>query len=895
MRDFRALVRARLGPLPLDPAREAEIVDELAQHAADHFEELVAGGMSEDEALASALRPLDGSGRAAAEIARADRARRSAPAPPPSPRGFVVADVWRDARYAVRLLRRAPGFTAAAVVTLALGIGANAAIFSVVNAVLLRPLPYADPSRLVVVGGRGVDNRAGNLGYLTFVDWRARAHAFDELALIRSWNPTLLGGEGPERIAAMRVSANFFALLGVAPVVGRDFRAGEDTPATRRVVVLSDRLWQRRFHGDPRILGRSIDLSDGAYIVVGVMPRLFPPLVSEHFYQAAELWAPVGYDATQAFACRNCQHLKALGRLKRGVTIAAAERDVGDIQAALGREHPADYASESGVVVVPLADELAGAVRAPLLVLMGAVVFMLVIACANVANLLLARLAARERDLALRAALGASVGRMIRQLLIESAIVAASGAALGVAAAAAVVPLLAHLTPVPIPRLGDARVDVAVLAFAAAATAATTVGFGLLPAIRAARFRPLASLAGSGRSSGVAPNAAARRLLIGAEIAIAIALAAGAGLMIKSVGRLLGVDPGFDPDRVLTLQLSMIGPQYARNETVVAKGDEILARLRTIAGVDSAALAGQIPLGGNRDAWGFHVEGRRWTADDPSVERYSVTPDYFRAMRIPLRRGRLIADADRANTAFVMVLGDRTARALWPNEDPIGRRVRIGGTDGAWFTIVGIAGDVRHDALAEPPTLQMYTAQAQLTDSFLTVVLRTSGDPAAIAHDARQAIASAAADVPVYQVAPLRDLVEKSAGARRFLMVLLELFSGVAVLMTAVGVYGVVSYSVAERTREIGIRAALGASRADVVRLVLGRGLALVAAGAAAGVVLAALTTRFLQQSLYGVSATDAPTFAGVVTILLAVAAAAHLVPIARATRVDPTVALRQE
>ena len=895
MPDFKALVRSRLGPLPLDPARAADIVDELAQHAADHYAELIAGGTPAPDALAAALAPLDSSGRTAIEIARADRVRLSAPAPPPASSGSIAADVVRDLRYAARLLVRAPGFAAAAIVTLALGIGANAAIFSVVNAVLLRPLPYADPSRLVVIGGRDVDNRAGNLGYLTFVDWRARSHAFDELAVIRSWNPTLAGGEGPERIAGMRVSANFFRLLGVAPAFGRDFNADEDTPAGRRVVVLSDRLWRRRFHADPQTIGRSIDLNDGAYTVVGVMPASFPPLVSEHFYQAAELWAPVGYDPTLAFACRSCQHLKAIGRVKRDMAIAAAERDLSDIQTALRREHPADYASESGVVAIPLTAELAGPVRTPLLVLMGAVVFVLAIACANVANLLLARLAARERDLALRAALGASAGRMIRQLLIESALIAACGAALGVAAAAAIVPLLGQLTPVAIPRLAEARIDASVLAFATAATLATTIGFGLLPAIRASRFRSLASLAAGARLTSGASTAAARRLLIGADIAIAVVLLAGAGLMIKSVGRLLGVDPGFDPDHVLTLQLSMVGPAYAKNEAVVAKGDEILARLTTIAGVEAAALAGQIPLGGNRDSWGFHVEGRRWTADDPSVERYSVTPDYFRAMRIPLQRGRLITDADRANTPFVMLVGERTARALWPNEDPIGRRVRIGGTEGPWHTIVGIVGDVRHDTLAEPPRLQMYTAQTQITDSFLTVVVRTGGDPAALAREARQAIVSAAADVPVYKIAPLRDVVATSVGPRRFVMVLLEIFSGVALLMTAVGVYGVVAYSVAERTREIGIRAALGASRADVVRLVLGSGLAIVAAGVAAGIALAAVTTRFLRESLYGVSATDAPTFAGVVAMLFGVAVAAHLVPIARATRVDPTIALREE
>jgi putative ABC transport system permease protein len=372
-------------------------------------------------------------------------------------------------------------------------------------------------------------------------------------------------------------------------------------------------------------------------------------------------------------------------------------------------------------------------------------------------------------------------------------------------------------------------------------------------------------------------------------------LLVGAGLMIKSVGRLLGVNPGFDPDRVLTMQISMAGAAYAKNETVVAKTDEMVARLRALPGVEAAAAAGQIPLGGNGDRWGFHIEGRPAGPGDPSVERYSVTPDYFRVMRIPLRRGRLFTNADRAGAQDVMLVGEQTARTLWPGADPIGQHVKIGGTDGPWRTIVGIVGDVRHHELAAAPTMQMYTPQAQVTDSYLTMVIRAESDPSILAGEARRAIWSVASDVPVYEVAPLSALVAKSVGPRRFVMMLLELFGAVALLMTAVGVYGVISYSVAERTREIGIRAALGASRADIVRLVLGGGLGVVAIGVAAGVVIASAATRYLHTSLYDVSATDPSTFAAVAVVLFAVAAIAQGVPVARAMRVEPSVALRQD
>ena len=627
----------------------------------------------------------------------------------------MIIDLARDTLYAARLLRRSPGFAAIALITLALGIGANTAIFSVLNAVLLRPLPYADPDRLVLIGERGPTGSAGNVGYTTFLDWRDRSHAFEEMALIRSWIPTLITNGEPERISGLRVSANFFHMLGVKPMVGRDFTAAEDTPDLWRVVIVSDGLWRRRFGADPSVVGRVVTMNDLQYTIIGVMPPSFEPLISERFYQRADMWALVGYDRSLPSACRSCQHLKALARINAGVPIEAARADIDAVQAQLRRELPSEY-TPGAMTLVALRDELTGGMRPVLGVLMGAVGFVLLIACANVASLLLARIARREHDLALRAALGASRARLVRQMMVESALLAIAGGAIGMAVSAVTVPLLVHLTPSTIARLADAKMDVRVLAFSSAISLATAFLFGLLPAIRASRIDLQASLHGDGRKTAHAPTSVARRLLVAADVAMAVVLLVGAGLMIKSVERLLGVNPGFDPDHVLTMQISMVGQAYRQDDAVVAKTDAMVARLRALPGVEAAAAAGQIPLGGNGDTWGFHIEGRPAGPEDPSVERYSVTPEYFSVMRIPLRRGRLFTGADRAGAEAVMLIGEQTARALWPGADPIGQHVKIGGLTGPSRTIVGIVGDVRHHALAAPPTMQMYTPQAQVTD-----------------------------------------------------------------------------------------------------------------------------------------------------------------------------------
>jgi putative ABC transport system permease protein len=902
MHDWKALVRERLDPLRVDPARAGDIVDELAQHVADDYAELIASGVPEAEAVKRALAPLADRAHVAEDIASADRPRRVVarlarygPAPPPSNgSSALLVDLARDVRYAVRLLRRAPGFAAIALVTLALGIGANTAIFSVLDAVLLRPLPYTDPDRLVMIGERGPTGSAGNVGYTTFLDWRERSHAFEDMALVRSWMPTLITNAEPERINGMRVSSNFFRMLGVEPAIGRDFTPAEDTPDRWRSVILSDRLWRRRFGADPAAIGRVITMNDRPFMVIGVMPPSFEPLISERFYQRADMWALVGYDRTLPYACRSCEHLKAIGRLKAGTTLETARADIDAVQTELRRELPAEYPPAT-MTLVPVRDELTGGIRPALGVLMGAVGFVLLIACANVASLLLARMARRQRDLALRAALGASRARLVRQLMVESALLAIAGGMIGIAVSAVAVPLMIRLAPSTISRLADAQLDGRVLAFSLGLSLATAFLFGLLPAIRVSRLDLHMSLQGEGRKTAHAPTSFARRLLVAADVAMAVVLLIGAGLMIRSVGNLLGVDPGFDAAHVLTMQISMVGTAYAKDETVVVKTDEMVARLKALPGVEFAAAAGQIPLGGNGDMWGFHIDGRPSGPQDPSVERYSVTPEYFSVMRIPLHRGRLFADADRAGAEPVMLIGEQTARTLWPSADPIGQHVKIGGTSGPSRTIVGIVGDVRHQELAAPPTMQMYTPQAQVTDSYLTMVIRSGADPSGLAGEARRAIWSVAGDVPVYEVAPLVDLVQRSVGPRRFVMVLLELFGAVALLMTAIGVYGVISYSVAERTREIGIRAALGASPRDIVRLVVGGGLAVICAGLVVGVLVALGATRFLESSLYKVSATDPVTFIAVAAVLLGVALVAQGVPIARAMRVDPSIALRED
>jgi putative ABC transport system permease protein len=862
---------------------DRDLDDEVGFHLDMMTAEYVRRGMSDEDARREARRNFGG----VTQVKEEYRERRGLP---------FLDTLTQDARYAVRTLRRSPGFTAAALITLALGIGANTAIFSVVHAVLLRPLPYAESDRLVTFGDRiGAD--LNNIDFTTMKDYRDQAKTFDYIMAMRLWVPTLVANGEAERIAAVRVNWNYFEMLGVQPALGRGFRADEDRPDHWRVLLISDALWRRRFNADPAVVGRAIRMNDRDYQVIGVLPASFEPLISAHFYTRADIWAPLGYDTAMRDACRGCQHLHALGRIREGISLGEAAAELNTIRKRIVAQFPNKY-PRADVAVVPLQEVIAGPVRGALLTLLVAVGFILLIACANVANLLLARGMSRSREMAIRGALGAGRGRLVRQLLTECLVVGMTGGALGVGLAAILLGGLPAIAPLSIPRLDDVSLDVTVLGFAAAVSVVTALLFGVLPAWRVAAADPQRALTLDSRTSAGPGSPRARRVLVVADLAIALLLIAGAGLMLKSVARLLAVDPGFDPRGVLTAQFSLVGTAYAEDAPVVQFTDRLVERAAALPGVEAAATAGQIPMGGNGDQWGFHVEHRvvANAADNPMVERYSVTPDYFRVMRIPLLKGRAFTAADREGAVPVMIVSEATAKSVWPNQNPIGQRVRIGGPDsGPWRTVIGIAGDVRHFSLDAAPTLQMYLPQAQLADSFLVLTVRTGGDPAALLPSVRQILRDLDPAVPVYDVATLADRVARTAAQRRFVMQLLVGFAGLALLLASVGLYGVVSYTVAQRTREVGVRVALGASPADIMRLILGSGMGTVATGVAAGLAATLLAGRYLGTLLFAVKPYDAITIAASCALLVLVAAVAHWLPARRALRIDPTRALRQE
>jgi putative ABC transport system permease protein len=893
VQDWKAYIRQSLPPLAEDPVREADIVEELAQHMAERYREALSVGASEADAFQAAAGELVERDGLAREIRDAERQRtaRILLAEPPA-RPWLA--LFQDVRFALRLLRRSPGFTVTALATLALGIGANTTMFTLVSAALLRPLPYHDPGRLAVIGSADTEE-IGPVGYATVRDWERRSRSFDEVSMISLWTPTLLADGAPERLVGLKVSWQYFRMLGVAPAIGRDFREDEDRPEQWRVVILGDRLWRRRFGADPRIVGRSIPMNGRRYTVVGVLPRDFEPLISARFYQAAEIWAPLGYDESLAYACRSCQHLRVIARLRAGVSARQAGVDLNAIQRSLRAEHPTEYGPEA-MTVEPLADVVAGSARRPLAILMVAVGLVLLAACANVANLLLARSSGRARELAVRSALGAGRGRLIRQMLSESLVLAAGGAAGGLLLAHWGVTTLARLAPVSIPRLGRAALDPQVLGFTLVLTLVTGVLFGLVPAWRATSIDLRSALAIDGRSAAGSRSARTRRLLVAAELAVGFVLLAGAGLMLKSVGRLLSVDPGFDPRGVVTARLEFGGTAHVTDAQVVAASEAVLDQVGSLPGVEAAAFASQIPLSGNVDRYGVHIEGRipANPEEDPSLERYGVTADYFKVMRIPLRQGRYLDPADRAGGASVMLINETASRALFPGESPIGKRVRVGdATAGPWRTIVGVVGDVRHQDLAHAPTMQMYLPESQFTDSSLSLVVR-AGAVSGLAAALSGAVWRSAAGVPVYGMTTVDDMVRSSVGRQRFLMLLLGLFAAAAVTLAAIGVYGVAACAVSERTREIGLRLALGANARQIFGMVMGGGVVAVTSGLALGVVGAVAAGRSLEGLLFGVSAADPATLSLVALGLAVVALLGHWLPARRAVRVDPLIALRE-
>jgi predicted permease len=821
-----------------------------------------------------------------------------------------VTDTFRrDLRIAFRSLRQRPGFSAIAVLTLALGIGAVTAIFSVVNGVLLQPLPYRDADALVLVRGSWNTQAKAALSLAEYWDLRERQRSFERVAAFADGSSSLTGRGTAERLRTGYTSAEMFPLLGVSAALGRTFGPEDDLPGRPPVVVLSDGLWRRRFGADPAVVGRVLTLDDAQATVIGVMPPGFQlPL---HFTGSpAELWAPLQLDPAADRNERGWHFLDVVARLRPGVAVEAADAEVGALMTAMREQYPGEYHPTFGGHAYALGGEVVGDVRPGLLALLGAVGLLLAIACANVASLLLARGEARQREIAVRAALGAGRGRIARQLLTESALLAVAGGLLGLILAAWGGRAMVLAAPPTIPRLSAAGIDGWVLGFALLATVCTGLLFGLAPALHSARADLAGALVEGGRggTAGGLRQRFRRGLVVG-QIALALVLLTGSGLLVQSFLKVRGVDPGFDPEQLLTARLELSPVRYRTSDQRRAFFRELMARLEAIPGVQSAGAARALPMTGQLEIgdWSFLQEGK--FSDPPVPTDYTpadwqvVTPEYFRTMRMPLLQGRGLEEGDRLGAPGALVVNQTLARQVWPDGDALGRRVRLGGgpSDSVWRTVVGIVGDVRHRGLSAEPRPEMYLpydqfpagTMAALPSLYLAV--RTSGDPAALAPALRAAVSGLDPDLPLAEVQTMEQSLGSWAAERRLTMLIVSGFAAAALLLGAIGIYGVMAHLVVHRTREIGIRIALGAVPREILRLVLSQGAWLAGLGIAAGVLGAFAVTRLIGGLLFHVRPTDPATFVATAVLLAAVAAIASVVPALRATRVDPIDALRAE
>ncbi|HSB08445.1 MAG TPA: ABC transporter permease [Blastocatellia bacterium] len=805
---------------------------------------------------------------------------------------------WEDAmiqdlRFGFRMLRRQPGFTLVAVLTLALGIGANTAIFSVVNALLLRPLPYMEPDRLVLLSERSREGERLDVAYPNFADWRERAHSFVGMAAAYYASFTLTGVEKSSRLEAGVSNCNFFQLLGVNPQLGRLFTEADDHYGAARTVMLSHELWQTRFGGEPDLIGKTILLSGDSYTVIGVLPRRF------EYLEAADLYVPVGLflgPDSPLLNRGNTTYLHAVARLKPGVTVEQANREMAALGQQLAQEYPAVNAGKSAQAE-PLHDVMSESVRQSLWVLLGAVGFILLIACINVANLLLVRAAERQKELAVRQALGAGRLRIVRQLLSESLLIAALGGASGLLVGDWMLRGLLRLAPPEIPQLSRIGLDQTVLLFTFGISVATSFLCGLLPAMQSSKTDLQTALKEGGRSTTGARQGMRKALLI-AEVSLSLVLLVGAGLLVRSMYNLLHVDLGFNADNLLTMRVSLSDRKY--DPSVRRRFyDECLARVGAVPGVRSVALAMSVPIrGASWDrvfiAFDKPVPSR---ADLPRSDYIPVSRDYFETMGMRLLRGRSITAADTAESTPVVVINETLARRIWPGEDPIGKRLKPGypESDEPWCEVIGLVNDVKFNGVERETSMQTYLPYPQEPRTGVGLVVRTHGEPLAAAASVEQAIHSIDRDPPVYSIWTMDQLLGNSLAQRRLTMVLLGSFAALALLLASVGVYGVTSYAVRQRTHELGIRMALGAQARDALTLILAQGLKLTLLGIALGLGAALALTRWMESLLFGVRPTDPLTFAAIAAALFCVALLACWVPARRATKVDPMVALRHD
>jgi len=807
--------------------------------------------------------------------------------------GETMETLWQDLRYGFRMLARNPGFTAVAVLTLALGIGANTAIFSVVNAVLFQPLDYEEPDRLYLLWTTNPGwARPESASLPDFLDWREQNQVFEDLAAISRRSLNLTGDGEPERLIGSYVSSSFFSLLRVQPSAGRGFLPGEDAPGAEHVAVLGYGLWQRRFGADPSLVGKTISLNGNDHTVVGIAPEDF------QLFQGTDLWLPLALDASQPQFGRRSDFLRVLGRLKPDVREDRAQAEMTTIAKRLEQEYPQTN-TNIGVVLVPLHEHFVGNVRPALLVLLGAAGFVLLIACANVANLLLARAASREKEVAIRAALGASRFRLVRQLLTESVLLALLGGSGGLLLAMWGTDGLVRLSPAGLPRLNEIAVNEWVLGFTLLVSVIAGVLFGLVPALHASRLEMHESLKEGGRGS--ADQGGRRRLrsvLVVSEVALALMLLIGAGLMITSVYRLQQVSPGFNTENLLVGRVNLPAAKYSNPSEILGFSEQLIERLEGMPGIRAVTTTDDYPLSSG-SYLSFVVEGRPAPPPSQVVDAIviSVTPGYHRALGILLVRGRAFTRQDGPGDRLVVVINQAMAKKHFPSEDPIGQRLAYDGPDGQpnWREIVGVVADVRHEGLDQDAYPEFHMPFSQKPSRGMTVLVRTESDPSALVGAVRGAVQAIDPNQPVYAVRTMDTILSRSVAQQRFTMVLLGMFATVALVLAAIGIYGVISYSVSRRTHEIGIRMALGAQPRDIFRLVVGQGMVLTLIGVGVGLAGAFALTRFLESLLFGVSATDPATFAGVALLLAAVALLACYLPARRATKVDPLVALRYE
>ena len=895
MPEWKEEVRQRLSGLKLAPAHEAEIIEELAQHLDDVYARAIRNGATEAEARRTALLELDDD-KLRNEIQRSQKPYHEQLVPG-SGRSNLISDLLHDLRYAARTQLKNPAFTIVAVIALALGIGANTAIFSVVNTVLLRPLPFKDPERLVMVW-----EDASKHGYprdtpaaANFADWRDQNQVFESMAAIADESFNLTGAGDPERLEGRRVSVNLFPMLGVEPQIGRVFTAPEDQPGSHQVALLSYGLWQRRFGGDASIVGKPLTLNGESYTVVGVMPARFQFPTSDD-----QLWVPIALTSEQA-ANRNRHYLQVVARLKPGATLEQAQTEMSTIASRLEQQYPQSNA-DLGAAVTSLHEHLVGDIRPALLILLGAVGLVLLIACANVANLLLARAAVRQKEIAVRVALGARRWRLIRQFLTESVLLSTLGGVVGLVIAYTGLVLLRAFIPENISQAREISVDLKVLGFTLFVSVATGVIFGLAPAIQAVRFNQSETLKEGGRDAATGGSGKRlRSLLVMSEVAISLVLLIGAGLLINSFLRLRNVDPGFRTDNLLTMKIVLPEPKYEEFERRLTFYTDLVQRVQSLAGVRSAAVTTNLPLYKQGNSISVRIEGQPEPPPGkaPIVVTRIISPGYFDTMTIPLLSGRNLNDQDTETSRNAsVVISETTARRFWPNEDPVGKRIAAGRvrSDEDWMNVVGVVKDVRQFELTAEPRPQMYLSYRQAGFFAPTdLVVKTDVDPASMAATVRKAVWEIDKDQPVSNIRTMEEILGESIARQRFSMLLLAIFAGVALVLAAVGIYGVMSYSVAQRTHEIGIRMALGAQTGAVLKLAVGYGMKLVIIGIVVGLIAAFALTRVMATLLFGITATDPTTFTLISLLLVLVAAIASYIPARRATKVDPIVALRYE